>query len=336
MKSQKLKLILGGIVGCILLVIWLSLIDLNQVFALFTQMKPMWLLITSAACIGQWVARSMRWRTVLHPVSRISMIEAFNLYMAGTFINFMVPVRIGELSKSIFLKQLNTTPISKSLPTIFIDKVIDFSPIALVLVITPFMGGHLNRLIYTLLVILLLIFTLFLSIIILSAIRADIVVVIMRKCFFWLPLGMKEKIITFLELFIAGMSVIRAMPNKIVMIFAYMLIAVSFDSFFVWSFFHAFGLQLPWLVTIFCAMLLPLFFVFPSPPAAIGSQELIYVFLFSITFGYDRNITSAVAIVAHLLSLFLLGVFGFIALGYVGMGFSRILGMQKKLEESEG
>ncbi len=212
----------------------------------------------------------------------------------------------------------------------------DLSPIAVVLIITPFVRVHLSQLIYTILLSLLLMFTLLLLVIIFSVAKADLVTAIIKKSFFWLPVIIKEKILTFLKFFVEGMSVIRVLPGKSVNIFVYTLMAVLFNGLFVWTFFYAFGLKIPWLVILFCATLIPLFYIIPNPPAAIGSHELVYILLFSVTFGYDKNIASAVALSSHLLTLFLMGILGFIAFGCIGIGLSSTVSMRHKLRELGG
>jgi len=92
-------------------------------------------------------------------------------------------------------------------------------------------------------------------------------------------------------------------------------------------FFDAFGLRLPPLTVFIACALMNSSFLLPAPPGFSGSMELIFVFIFSYLYGYDKNLTSAVAASSHVFAAVMFGLFGFIALGFLGTRLSAVFKM---------
>ena len=89
--------------------------------------------------------------------------ESFAIFMTGLFINYLIPIRAGEIAKSVILKLKKNVRISQSLPTIFIDKITDLFPIVLIMILVPIVSVRLNNTLKIIIIILFLIFLALLS-----------------------------------------------------------------------------------------------------------------------------------------------------------------------------
>src|SRR5713226_8016902 len=69
------------------------------------------------------------WRVALSsPAAKITfglVIGVVLLFLVGIFLNFLLPIRGGEVAKSLMLKRIANIPVSKSLPTVAMDKALD-------------------------------------------------------------------------------------------------------------------------------------------------------------------------------------------------------------------
>src|SRR5437879_13743896 len=69
---------------------------------------------------------------------------AIQLFLVGSFLNFLLPVRGGEVAKSLMLKRIAGIPVSKSLPTVAMDKALDLMPALFIMAIVPFLGVQMD------------------------------------------------------------------------------------------------------------------------------------------------------------------------------------------------
>ena len=84
--------------------------------------------------------RGVRWGLFLRPIARIKTVKVIQIFMIGTFLNFLLPIRGGEVAKSLILKKTANIPVSQSLPTVAMDKALDLMPALFIIAIVPFLG----------------------------------------------------------------------------------------------------------------------------------------------------------------------------------------------------
>ena len=269
--------------------------------------------------------RSLRWKIILSPVERITMIEAFNLCMTNYFINFLLPVHAGELAKSMLLKKMKGTPVSMSLPSVYIDKAADMLPILLLLILAPFLNSKLSSISYLVSGISLLILLLFVLSLILIVYKKDKALIWMERILFFIPEIFKIKLRSFLALFVEGLSSISRLSNRLFEIIGLTILAVIVNCFFMWLLFFAFGAKLSALTVLVGYLLLNASFILPAPPGFSGSLELTFVIIFTYLFGYDKNLVSAIAAGSHVFIAILFGLFGFLSMAAIGTKLSILL-----------
>src|SRR5436853_1232149 len=97
-------------------------------------------LLSGVAFLIAFSIRGVRWKLFLNPVGKVSTFKAIQLFLVGIFLNFLLPIRGGEVAKSLMLKRIANIPVSKSLPTVAMDKAMDLLPALFIMAIVPFLG----------------------------------------------------------------------------------------------------------------------------------------------------------------------------------------------------
>jgi uncharacterized protein (TIRG00374 family) len=324
MKEWK-KIISGAIIGILLLGIWLWIVDLNEIFTLFSQMRIS--LMLSAGCLFglAYFARSIRWKIILASVERVTVLEAYSLCMTNYFINYFIPIHAGELAKSLLLKKIKGTPVSSSLITVYVDKVMDLLPIFLLLLITPLLSKRLSLIIYIVSGIALFIFILTFSILMLFSTRKESAMNFFEKMISWAPVKLKSYAVMFIDSLLEGLGFLKNLPRRSVEILGLTLLAALFQGICLWIFFYSFGVKLPILTILVGFTLLNTSFLLPAPPAFVGSLEITFLFIFTYIYGYDKNLVSAVAASSHIFSAVFFSLFGFLSLSFIGVKGTSII-----------
>ncbi|MBN1156912.1 flippase-like domain-containing protein [Candidatus Woesearchaeota archaeon] len=299
LKKHSARIIIAFLIGLAFLFLWSRFVD-------FRKIKSHLLHINVAlAATGlffyflSFYVRSYRMRAILEPVVKLNQSTSFNILMAGNMINILVPIRLGELSKCYFIKKLKKVRMSKTLPSIFIDKIMDLTPVLLLLFLLPFLSMSLPGELSLVIMAVLLIFAIAVFVLFLSLRYDKFVIRIILKMFFWFPKRFKKRFTEIVTLFVRGMSVIKQSPGNLFKILFMTFITVVSDSAYLMLTYAAFGYKIPFIFAMFGFTLFNLSFILPTPPAQIGSSELVQMLIFSSLFGVERNLASAVALFIH-------------------------------------
>jgi uncharacterized protein (TIRG00374 family) len=245
--------------------------------------------------------------------------------MTNYFVNFLIPVHAGEVAKSLLLREIKGTPVHRSLVTVYLDKAMDLLPIFLVLMLSPFIDEKLSRIIYLVSGISLLVILIVMIFVICLVRKKDTVLGWVERGLFFLSDNLKMKLKNFSELFVEGLSSMRQLSEKVPMIMGLTILSLLIHCFFLWLFFYSFGINLPVFTVLVSYVLLNASFILPAPPGFTGSLELMFLFIFSVLYNYDKNLVSAVAASSHILIGILFVMFGLLSLALIGSGLSSVL-----------
>ncbi len=103
-------------------------------------------LLCGLAFLAAFSIRGVRWKLFLNPIGNVSTAKAVQLFLVGMFLNFLLPIRGGEVAKSLMLKRVANIPVSQSLPTVAMDKALDLLPALIIMAIVPLLGVKIDRL----------------------------------------------------------------------------------------------------------------------------------------------------------------------------------------------
>ena len=332
MPNQKrerlfLKLTASVLIGLLLLAIWFALSDLGVIWDHIRNVNLTYIMLGLVFYTISYVLRSYRWKLLLSQIKDISLKRVFMLFMTGNLINFMVPIRLGELAKAMMLKKVHDIPISLSLPSILLDKIADLLPVMLILLIGPFLAFQIPSYLWLILVAVAIILAIAIIITVLSAYREKLARKLLKHFAFMLPLKQRPKINKIIDLFIDGFSILKKDRRKIFLVMAFTLFAILSDGLYFYLFLSAFKVHLSYLIVLFGYTIFVISFILPTPPAQIGSNEMLFFLIFSALFGAERNAVSSAVIVAHALTALIILGLGFFSMSCLGM---RLFDLIKK------
>lgn len=310
---------LSVILGIILIYIWLMLIDTEKVVGIISDFNKLFLFPAIVLYLSSYFIRSLRLKKLLSYQADIPVFRNYAYVLAGNFLNYLIPLRAGELAKSFFYKKNHNIGYSSSLPAIFIDKIFDTFVILVVLVMVPFMAIVFDRYIKLLILLLICVFVIGLIILYLSSKSAGFIKKTLQVFFFFIPHKYKARFDNFIHLFVEGIAIFKHHKNLFTPSLILTFTATLTDSLYFFLMFSAFGIEISFFKVMFGYTLIFLSYVLPHPPAQIGSNELIMVLIFSLGFGYGKNEVSAVMLMSHFVTAVVIFITGWLSLTYTGL-----------------
>jgi len=180
------------------------------------------------------------------------------------------------------------------------DKAMDLLPAAGLLVLVPFLGLHLNRSLWLVMVGAIAALGFGAGLLALAAWRRDLAdTLIIRPLQVLLPSGARDRIAPFIAGFIDTLVALIRRPRTLLIAAMYTVLALVLDALFCLLAFRAVGVAVPLLVVLYGYTLFNLSFILPSPPGQVGSNELIGLLIFTGVFRVNRNGVGAMFLFSH-------------------------------------
>jgi len=308
--SRRTRIALALAAGCILLAVALRGLDLGSIGARIGSADPRWLGLAAVVYLSAYFVRSLRWRLILRPIARVTVREGFVMLMAGYFLNYLIPIRAGEIAKSFFLKRTKGVPIATSLPTVFVDKLLELFSILLVIVMVPVLSVKLSGSLASLIVAVLVIFVMATGLLLLAIRKRENTVRIVCRLFSWLPRRAYDRISSWMGLFINGLSLSASTVRGLWGLLALTGCAVLLDAVYFRLIFLAFDIPVSFPIVLFGYTLISLSYILPTPPAQIGYNQMIMELIFAAGLGMSRLDAMSVMLLAHPLTGILITVVG--------------------------
>jgi uncharacterized protein (TIRG00374 family) len=324
--SRGTKIAVALVIGLVLLAIALWGIDFGEMQEEIARARPPWLVAGGALYLLAYAVRSLRWRLILRPVQAIGVGESFSILMAGYFLNYVIPIRAGEVAKSFFLKRLRGVPIATSLPTVFVDKLFELVSIVLVILLVPILSVHLEGPLAVLVFAVLAVFVVAVAVLVLAFRNEARTTALLCRLFAWLPRRAYARIAEWMGLFVRGMGVARHNARSLAPLLGLTAAAVLLDASYFLVMFRAFDIEVAFLRVLFGYTLLTLSYILPTPPAQIGYNELVIGLIFAgglTGVAMPRDEVMAVVVVAHALTGLIITAVGLWAFWSMGIRVSE-------------
>jgi uncharacterized protein (TIRG00374 family) len=320
-----LRAAIGLCVGAVLLVAFLQLVNVSAVLARLQHLNVALALLCGVPFLGAYAVRAMRWRCLLRPYE-VSIPRAVAIYQVATFLNWLLPIRGGELAKPLLLRRTDGIPVSRSLATVSMDKAMDLLPAVALLALLPFAGLHLGRLLWLLLLMALAAVALAAAILALVAWRRELAVsVLTRPLTKVLPGSARQRVEPFITQFMDTLLALIRKPRVMGVAAAYTAVAVVLDALFCLLAFRAVGVSVTLPVVLFGYTFFNLAFILPTPPGQVGSNELVGLLLFSGVLGVDSTGVGAMFLFSHPWTAALMTITGLLCLSAMGLTLRRTL-----------
>lgn len=235
----------------------------------------------------------------------------------------MIPLRAGEITKSVYLSNQFEVPFGKTLTWIFIDRFMDFlTYIAVVIAFTTFVATNLPVDFFKLFSVLFVVLLVFLILAVkkshhLKRLMEHISIIFIFK-------SLKQKFVSFSVTIIEGFEVLDRHPKELALfIFLSFLAAVS-DGFLILVVFRQFMPELSLSQGILGNALNAFTYLIPSAPGYIGSAEVAGLAVFSGVLGINADIASAGTVFAHILTIIVLAVLGTASLYFLKFDLNSV------------
>jgi uncharacterized protein (TIRG00374 family) len=328
-----LRTAVGLVAGAALTVTFLRLVNVSAVYRHLAHLNIIFALLCGVAFLGAYVVRAMRWRCLLRPCE-VSIRRAVAIYQVATFLNWLLPIRGGELAKSLLLRRSNGVPVSRSLATVSIDKAMDLLPVVGLLALLPFVRLNLSRPLWLLLLSALAVVGFSAFALGLAAWRRERALALLRRSLTRvLPARARTRIEPFIVVFIDTLLALLRQRRLLLAAVGYTAVAVSLDALFCLLAFKAVGVALAVPVVLYGYTFYNLAFILPTPPGQVGSNELIGLLIFSGMFGVNRSGVGAMFLFSHPWTALLMTGSGLFCLSMMGLTLRSTLRLAKEERE---
>src|SRR6266851_3555897 len=249
------------------------------------------------------------------------------------FLNFLLPIQGGELAKSLMLKRIADIPISRSLPTVAMDRSLDLMPALFIITILPLLGIHMDIKLW---LVLGLVVGLLIGLILLVGLAAwdrEAAIVFLQKITKLLPRAIGDKIEGFATNFVDSLLLGASRPRIFLLAILLTCIALAFDGAFAMLAFWTIGYYIPFSTAIFGYTVYNMFNILPTPPGQVGTNEAIGLFVFGGLLHLQSNNVLAMFVFSHLWAALIMTTTGILCLSALGLTIPKV--MKAQPEESD-
>jgi uncharacterized protein (TIRG00374 family) len=337
LSTPAAKVTIGLIVGIGLLFLVARFVNLPATIQVLRQnlTTPRGLalaLLSGVAFLLAWCVRGVRWKLFLTPVGKVSTFQAIALYQVGVFLNFLLPIRGGEVAKCFMLKRSTGIPISQALPTVAMDKALDLMPALFIMALVPLLGIPMDIKLWLVLAFVGGILLSLLGLVLLAACKREAAISLLQRLSSLLPAALASKLEGFATGFVDSLLMGASQPRIFLPALLLTGLAVVCDGLFAMLAFWTIGVPIPLGTAIFGYSVYNLFYILPTPPGQVGSNEAVGLLVFHGLLNLPANQVTAMFFFSHPWAALLMGATGFASLGALGLTISSAMRVQTETD----
>jgi uncharacterized protein (TIRG00374 family) len=339
LNSSAVKVTLGLLIGIGLLLLVARFVNLPATIAILrtnlaTPQGILLALLAGASFLMAWTIRGIRWKLFLNPVGKVSTFQAIALYQVGVFLNFLLPIRGGEVAKCFMLKRNSDIPVSKSLPTVAMDKALDLMPALFIMAIVPFLGVQMDIKLWLVLWFVSSILITLLVFVLLSAWKRDSAIALLQKITGLLPKSIGSKVEGFATGFVDSLLAGASQPRIFIPAIMLTIVAVLFDGLFAMLAFWTIGFHITFGMALFGYAVYNMFYILPTPPGQVGSNEAVGLLVFAGLLHIPPTQVTAMFVFSHPWAAVLMCATGLICLSTLGLTITGAMKVQTSGEDA--
>ncbi len=341
---RKLARISGWLIGAAASYIFLKYY-FDWTFFCSNISKADWTLLSGfvGAYILGLLVRAVRWTFMVRCHQPLSWIQGYHVIMISNFVNFLFPVRLGEILKLVIVKKSFGINYCSSTAASIIEKLTLFLIIVVFLSLAPFVGYHFSDWSAKFLPFLGLL--LFVSAIFLFfgtsfiAWNKKIIESFLKKRGIGedrLQRILANNLLKYIEDTMSQCHYSSYSGWRFLWIAVMGFSALALDGIANYCLLSAFGLQLTLLQAMIAASFFNMLFLLPSPPAQVGTAEMFPIVIYTAGLKLSGPVVASSAIVCHMLSVVILALLGLVSLYAVGLRISTVAKMAYQSPISRG
>lgn len=329
-KKLILRVLFNSLLGVFLISLWTRFVSFSEVRRILATVEPGYLILFLVVFALGGLFRAIRLRLLLNN-SEIPLQKLAALTYLGQFLSFLIPVRAGEISKSVYISSRLGLPFAKSLTWIFIDRLLDFLTVLLTIIfLLEIVPTSLPPRTQGIILMIFLSFLLFLFVAVKKEqFLKDTLTFVSRYLVFR---NIKRWFILFTYSVIEGLVVLRRPPIQLLFLAGLGFMALLMDALAWLSIFLALNTNFRLGEAMLGNALAALTFLIPAAPGYVGSAEAAGLAVFSGALGMNNNLASAVTLLFHALTLACILTFGLASLYLLDFDLGQVW---KKLKREE-
>jgi uncharacterized protein (TIRG00374 family) len=318
-RRRTILLIIQSLLGLGLLAAWAWVVDLREVGRTLSQARWTLILVAAALSLSSTVVRALRWRMVLRSVALVPLIDLWLISVASSLVNFVIPIRSGEIARSLLLKQRQGVSMAVSLPTVAVDRSFDLLAVLMLVAGGALIGVQLVGQLSVLLFaggIVLIAFALFLVMAIWA--RSYLMEIAERLMPRFIGASLRERLLGILEGLITGFTTIARRPRDLASLLGLSIASALIDAGMFYCLFVSTGTVLPLGIVVTGYSLFVVTFLVPGAPGYVGSYEAFGSLIFS-ALGVATGLAASTVLLSHALNVVMLAVTGGAAMAALGL-----------------
>jgi len=311
------KLWLGLLLSALFLYLAFKDIDLKMTWSHIRSARFFPLLLVISTIFFQHITRAWRWKILLDPIKQTGFQNRFLTILIGFGGNCVLPVRLGELIRGIYLGKRENMSISSALGTIVVERLLDGFMILIILLIGLISvdyhqeWGKISTALQTSGYVFFFTFILLVFFFIGLKLKTKYFLNLLDGLLFFLPRRLRDKAVDIAHNFSLGLVLLKTPSSWLWSIF-YSALIWLLALFQVMWIGQALNIDIPSLSTTLLLMFAVIGVAIPSAPGFVGTFHLSTQYGF-ILFGLAREKALSAAILWHAGVILPNAVFGVIA-----------------------
>src|SRR3989344_957134 len=313
LATNMFKIIFNTLLGIVLIFIWSRFVNLEEIFHTISKANFYFLVPIFICMFLSPFIRALRLKVFLSEIKNIPLKDLTFLNGAAILLNFLIPIRAGEVLKGVYLNNKYGLNIGKAVIWIFLDRFVD---LLLVLALVPvflFVVPTSLSINFIVVITTILIFSLILTYLAIFQVNfAKVLINLVRHIF--IVSSIKIYFERFSHFILAAFSILRRHPKDLRVMVILTILAYMADA-GVWYFtFLSLGVEAEYVKMYLGQLLSALTYLVPAAPGYVGSAEASGALILSGVFGMGVNLASSMIVLFHILTAIFTLIFGLISL----------------------
>lgn len=302
-----LRITLNTLIGIVLIFIWLKIVDLNATLEALKQVNYLILIPCFIVLFLSSALKSLRLKLLLSEF-KIPFKNILGINLLSQLLSFLIPIRAGEVAKSVYLSKEFKIPFAKTIIWIFLDRFLDFWVILIscLLLLLTLNTTLPNQLIFSLSSLIVAFSLITLLILFVTSFFQKLVNFF---CIFLILKPFKKMVLKIAEFIIECTSLLKNSLKVTSLLFVYTFLSALAEG-VVWFILLKSLIEAEFLKVFLGSMLSALTYLIPAAPGYVGSAEAAGLAVFNLGLGFDKTTVSAVTVIYHALILIYMLVFG--------------------------
>ena len=315
------KLVLGIIISGIFVYLSMRGVEYKQLLKGFQNANYIFLIPAVVLFLSLSFLRSLRWGVILSPLEKIGQRKLFPITCIGFMAIALIPMRIGEVVRPYLISTKSRIPLTSSLATILVERVLDGITLLTILLFV-ILGSTVPDWLITVGQSFFITFIVLVLLMLFLRFRKDLAVRLLSPLLNKLPKKITGGIETLIGSFVEGFGIISDPKRLICAIFLSVVIWV-FSALAIYFLYCFQGLQLPLLSAFVVLVVTVIGISLPTAPAFLGNFQFGCIMALLI-FGVSKNEAFSFSMVFYVLGIGINILLGVVFLPFVTFSFKDI------------